>query len=112
MKSLNTFNSVLFLEISAIHFFFPPSLSAIHFIGDSCNHWMCFSDATKTKNGWANELLHEFECNVEMLKQAVKDHNIGSPPKSPTQASPQHTQTGVLSITILLYLFNLVCIFM
>ncbi|XP_024607082.1 UHRF1-binding protein 1-like isoform X3 [Neophocaena asiaeorientalis asiaeorientalis] len=61
--------------------------------GDSCNHWMYFSDATKIKNGWANELLHEFECNVEMLKQAVKDHDVGSPPKSPTHASPQHTQT-------------------
>ncbi|XP_012519440.1 PREDICTED: UHRF1-binding protein 1-like [Propithecus coquereli] len=65
-----------------------------HKAGDSCSHWMYFSDATKTKNGWANELLHEFECNVEMLKQAVKDHNVGSPPKSPTHASPQHTQTG------------------
>ncbi|KAM7113814.1 bridge-like lipid transfer protein family member 3B isoform 1-T1 [Molossus nigricans] len=64
-----------------------------HKAGDSCNHWMYFSDATKTKNGWASELLHEFECNVEMLKQAVKDHNVGSPPKSPTHASPQHTQT-------------------
>ncbi|KAM6153488.1 bridge-like lipid transfer protein family member 3B [Erethizon dorsatum] len=64
-----------------------------HKAGDSCNHWMYFSDATKTKTGWANELLHEFECNVEMLKQAVKDHNVGSPPKSPTHASPQHTQT-------------------
>ncbi|KAM6216447.1 bridge-like lipid transfer protein family member 3B [Rhynchocyon petersi] len=64
-----------------------------HKAGDSCNHWMYFSDATKTKNGWANELLNEFECNVEMLKQAVKDHNVGSPPKSPTHASPQNTQT-------------------
>ncbi|XP_060051580.1 bridge-like lipid transfer protein family member 3B isoform X2 [Erinaceus europaeus] len=64
-----------------------------HKAGDSCNHWMYFSDATKTKNGWASELLHEFECNVEMLKQAVKDHNVGSPPKSPAHASPQHTQT-------------------
>ncbi|XP_006871178.1 PREDICTED: UHRF1-binding protein 1-like [Chrysochloris asiatica] len=64
-----------------------------HKAGDSCNHWMYFSDATKTKNGWADELLHEFECNVEMLKQAVKDHNVGSPPKSPPHASPQHTQT-------------------
>ncbi|XP_045147229.1 UHRF1-binding protein 1-like [Echinops telfairi] len=64
-----------------------------HKAGDSCNHWMYFSDATKTKNGWANELLHEFECNVEMLKQAVKDHNAGSPPKSPTHASPQQAQT-------------------
>ncbi|XP_051062294.1 bridge-like lipid transfer protein family member 3B [Phodopus roborovskii] len=64
-----------------------------HKAGDSCNHWMYFSDATKTKNGWANELLHEFECNVEMLKQAMKDRNAGSPPKSPTHVSPQHTQT-------------------
>lgn len=56
---------------------------------------MYFSDATKTKNGWANELLHEFECNVEMLKQAMKDHNVGSPPKSPTHGSPQNTQTGI-----------------
>ncbi|CAO2581383.1 UHRF1-binding protein 1-like [Lemmus lemmus] len=64
-----------------------------HKAGDSCNHWMYFSDATKTKNGWANELLHEFECNVEMLKQAMKDHNVGSSPMSPTHASPQHTQT-------------------
>lgn len=64
-----------------------------HKAGDSCNHWMYFSDATKTKNGWANELLHEFECNVEMLKQAMKDHNVGSPPKSPTHGSPQNTQT-------------------
>ncbi|XP_062931477.1 bridge-like lipid transfer protein family member 3B isoform X1 [Cynocephalus volans] len=64
-----------------------------HKAGDSCNHWMYFSDATKAKNGWANDLLHEFDCNVEMLKQAVKDHNVGSPPKSPTHASPQHTQT-------------------
>uniref|UniRef100_A0A8C2VQS3 Bridge-like lipid transfer protein family member 3B n=1 Tax=Chinchilla lanigera TaxID=34839 RepID=A0A8C2VQS3_CHILA len=64
-----------------------------HKAGDSCNHWMYFSDATKTKTGWASELLHEFECNVEMLKQAVKDHKVGSPPKSPTHGSPQHTQT-------------------
>ncbi|KAM8780061.1 bridge-like lipid transfer protein family member 3B isoform 2-T2 [Rhynchonycteris naso] len=64
-----------------------------HKAGDSCNHWMYFSDATKTKNGWANELLHEFECNVEMLKQAIKDRNVGSPPKSPTHASAQHIQT-------------------
>lgn len=65
------------------------------FPGDSCNHWMYFSDATKTKNGWANELLHEFEYNVEMLKQAMKNQHVGSPPKSPTHASPQHTQTGI-----------------
>lgn len=95
---------------------FSVKFLVIHFIGDSCNHWMYFSDATKTKNGWANELLHEFECNVEMLKQAVKDHNVGSPPKSPTHASPQHTQTGILPITSLwhssniLYMCACVCV--
>ncbi|XP_039769959.1 UHRF1-binding protein 1-like isoform X2 [Ornithorhynchus anatinus] len=65
-----------------------------HKAGDSCSHWMCYSDATKTKSGWAKELLHEFTCNVELLKQAVEDHNAGSPPKSPTHGSPQHVQTG------------------
>lgn len=88
---------------------FSVKFLVIHFIGDSCNHWMYFSDATKTKNGWANELLHEFECNVEMLKQAVKDHNVGSPPKSPTHASPQHTQTGILPITSLCHSSNILC---
>ncbi|KFO30309.1 UHRF1-binding protein 1-like [Fukomys damarensis] len=63
-----------------------------HKAGDSCSHWMYFSDATKTKTVWASELLHEFECNVEMLKRAVKDQHKSSPPKSPTHASPQHTQ--------------------
>lgn len=73
---------------------------------------MYFSDATKIKNGWANELLHEFECNVEMLKQAVKDHDVGSPPKSPTHASPQHTQTGILPLTTLCHSpdINWVCV--
>lgn len=94
---------------------FFNEIPVIHFTGDSCNHWMYFSDATKTKNGWANELLHEFECNVEMLKQAVKDHNVGSPPKSPTHASPQHTQTGILpiityGIPLILRVFVLVCV--
>ncbi|XP_074082758.1 bridge-like lipid transfer protein family member 3B isoform X2 [Macrotis lagotis] len=69
-----------------------------HKAGDSCSHWMYYSDATKTKNGWAKELLDEFNLNVEMLKQAVKDHNVDSPPKSPTQAPPQHVQTGKESV--------------
>ncbi|XP_075407228.1 bridge-like lipid transfer protein family member 3B [Tenrec ecaudatus] len=64
-----------------------------HQAGDSCDHWMWFSDATRTKAGWAGALLHEFECNVEMLKQAVKDHNVRSPPESPPHASPQPTPT-------------------
>ena len=46
----------------------------------------------------------------EMLKQAVKDHNVGSPPKSPTHASPQHTQTGILPITTLCHSPNINCL--
>ncbi|KAM4676960.1 bridge-like lipid transfer protein family member 3B isoform 2-T2 [Discoglossus pictus] len=52
-----------------------------HRAGDSCSHWMYYGDATKTRCSWAQDLLHEFKCNVDMLKQAVKDHNSGSPTK-------------------------------
>uniref|UniRef100_A0A669PTX8 UHRF1 binding protein 1 like n=1 Tax=Phasianus colchicus TaxID=9054 RepID=A0A669PTX8_PHACC len=62
--------------------------------GDSCNHWMHYSDATKTRSGWAQELLNEFKSNVELLKQAVKDQGIGSPATSPPAVSPQKPQTG------------------
>uniref|UniRef100_A0A8C8SVB9 UHRF1 binding protein 1 like n=2 Tax=Pelusios castaneus TaxID=367368 RepID=A0A8C8SVB9_9SAUR len=64
-----------------------------HKAGDNCSHWMHYSDATKTRSGWAQELLREFKSNVELLKQAVKDHNIDSPTKSPTHGSPQNIQT-------------------
>ncbi|XP_063252310.1 bridge-like lipid transfer protein family member 3B [Prinia subflava] len=65
-----------------------------HKAGDSCDHWMYYSDATKTRSGWAKELLNEFKSNVELLKQAVKDQVIDSPPKSPPAVSPQNLQTG------------------
>uniref|UniRef100_A0A8C3U1T3 UHRF1 binding protein 1 like n=1 Tax=Catharus ustulatus TaxID=91951 RepID=A0A8C3U1T3_CATUS len=65
-----------------------------HKAGDSCDHWMHYSDATKTRSGWAKELLNEFKSNVELLKQAVKDQVIDSPPKSPPAVSPQNLQTG------------------
>uniref|UniRef100_A0A803YQF5 Bridge-like lipid transfer protein family member 3B n=1 Tax=Meleagris gallopavo TaxID=9103 RepID=A0A803YQF5_MELGA len=65
-----------------------------HKAGDSCNHWMHYSDATKTRSGWAQELLNEFKSNVELLKQAVKDQGIGSPATSPPAVSPQKPQTG------------------
>ncbi|POI34389.1 hypothetical protein CIB84_001859, partial [Bambusicola thoracicus] len=65
-----------------------------HKAGDSCNHWMHYSDATKTRSGWAQELLNEFKSNVELLKQAVKDQGIGSPDTSPPAVSPQKPQTG------------------
>ncbi|XP_061495476.1 bridge-like lipid transfer protein family member 3B isoform X2 [Rhineura floridana] len=65
-----------------------------HKTDDSCSHWMHFSDATKARSGWAEELLKEFKSNVELLKQVVKDHNIDSPTKSPPQGSPELVQTG------------------
>ena len=65
-----------------------------HKAGDSCNHWMHYSDATKARSGWAQELLNEFKSNVELLKQAVKDQGIGSPDTSPPAVSPQKPQTG------------------
>ncbi|NWR73272.1 UH1BL protein, partial [Centropus unirufus] len=65
-----------------------------HKAGDGCNHWMHYSDATKTRSGWAKELLNEFKSNVELLKQAVKDQVIDSPPRSPPAVSPQNLQTG------------------
>uniref|UniRef100_U3F5N8 UHRF1-binding protein 1 n=2 Tax=Micrurus TaxID=8634 RepID=U3F5N8_MICFL len=65
-----------------------------HKADESCSHWMHYSDATKTRSEWAEELLQEFKGNVELLKQAVKDHNLDSPVKSPFQESPQHIQIG------------------
>ncbi|NXN16676.1 UH1BL protein, partial [Indicator maculatus] len=65
-----------------------------HKAGDSCDHWMHYSDATKTRSGWAKELLNEFKNNVELLKQAVKDQVLDSPPRSPPAVSPQNLLTG------------------
>ncbi|XP_053574747.1 bridge-like lipid transfer protein family member 3B [Bombina bombina] len=65
-----------------------------HRAGDSCIHWMYYGDATKTRCSWAEELLEEFKCNVDLLKQAVKDHNSGSPTKSALSVSQQYGQTG------------------
>uniref|UniRef100_A0A8C2ZXS4 Bridge-like lipid transfer protein family member 3B n=1 Tax=Cyclopterus lumpus TaxID=8103 RepID=A0A8C2ZXS4_CYCLU len=50
-----------------------------HRAGDSCEHWMHYSEATKTREGWVRNLLDEFNSNVEMLKSAVRDHQ-GPPP--------------------------------
>lgn len=42
-------------------------------LGDSCVHWMHYSEATKARESWAKNLLDEFKSNVEMLKDAVRD---------------------------------------
>nr|XP_040029014.1 UHRF1-binding protein 1-like isoform X5 [Gasterosteus aculeatus aculeatus] len=57
-----------------------------HRAGDSCVHWMHYSEATKTREGWARNLLDEFNSNVEMLKSAVRDHQG----PDPAHGSPQH----------------------
>ncbi|KAM3925932.1 bridge-like lipid transfer protein family member 3B [Leptodactylus fuscus] len=60
-----------------------------HREGDGCSHWMYYGDATKTRCSWAQELLQEFKCNADMLKQAVKDHG-----DSPTKSMPNISQYG------------------
>ncbi|KAM8740629.1 bridge-like lipid transfer protein family member 3B isoform 1-T1 [Acanthopagrus schlegelii] len=64
-----------------------------HRAGDSCVHWMHYSEATKTREGWARNLLDEFKSNVEMLKNAVRDQQ--GPP--PAQSSPQHGKINTSS---------------
>uniref|UniRef100_A0A3Q2QAK8 Bridge-like lipid transfer protein family member 3B n=1 Tax=Fundulus heteroclitus TaxID=8078 RepID=A0A3Q2QAK8_FUNHE len=44
-----------------------------HRAGDSCVHWMHYSEATKTRESWAKSLLDEFKTNVEKLKLAVRE---------------------------------------
>uniref|UniRef100_A0A8C9YYS1 Bridge-like lipid transfer protein family member 3B n=1 Tax=Sander lucioperca TaxID=283035 RepID=A0A8C9YYS1_SANLU len=57
-----------------------------HRAGDCCAHWMHYSEATKTREGWARSLLDEFKSNVEMLKSAVRDQQG----PAPAHSSPQH----------------------
>ncbi|XP_069485483.1 bridge-like lipid transfer protein family member 3B isoform X2 [Ambystoma mexicanum] len=78
------------LSFNQINVDYYPS----HVAGDSCSHWMHYGDPTKTRCGWTTELLDEFTCNVDMLKQAVKDHQASSPAKSAPQGSPQHMSAG------------------
>uniref|UniRef100_A0A673A465 Uncharacterized protein n=1 Tax=Sphaeramia orbicularis TaxID=375764 RepID=A0A673A465_9TELE len=61
-----------------------------HRAGDSCAHWMHYSEATKTREGWARNLLDEFKSNVEMLKSAVRDQQG----PTTTHSSPQHELSG------------------
>uniref|UniRef100_A0A8C4S7W5 Bridge-like lipid transfer protein family member 3B n=1 Tax=Erpetoichthys calabaricus TaxID=27687 RepID=A0A8C4S7W5_ERPCA len=62
-----------------------------HRAGDSCLHWMHYSEATKSRDSWAKNLLDEFKSNMEMLKHAVKDHRlVTTVTSSAMQGSPQH----------------------
>lgn len=56
----------------------------LHRAGESCEHWLHYSEATKVREGWARSLLEEFRTNVDLLKSALKDHH------SQSHSSPQH----------------------
>ncbi|KAJ8269165.1 hypothetical protein COCON_G00117720 [Conger conger] len=62
--------------------------------GESCLHWMHYSEATKSRESWARSLLDEFKSSVEMLKNAARDHQSAS---SPPQTSPQHGKISTSS---------------
>ncbi|KAF1372289.1 hypothetical protein PFLUV_G00263720 [Perca fluviatilis] len=64
-----------------------------HRAGDCCAHWMHYSEATKTREGWARSLLDEFKSNVEMLKSAVRDQQG----PAPAHSSPQHGKINTSS---------------
>uniref|UniRef100_A0AAQ6AK13 Chorein N-terminal domain-containing protein n=1 Tax=Amphiprion ocellaris TaxID=80972 RepID=A0AAQ6AK13_AMPOC len=64
-----------------------------HRAGDSCVHWMHYSEATKTRESWARNLLDEFKSNVEMLKSAVRDQQA----PAPAHSSPQHGKISTSS---------------
>ncbi|XP_053170210.1 UHRF1-binding protein 1-like isoform X2 [Scomber japonicus] len=66
-----------------------------HRAGDSCAHWMHYSEATKAREGWARSLLDEFKSNMEMLKTAVRDQQG----PAPGQGSPQHGKISTSSST-------------
>uniref|UniRef100_G3Q8K8 Bridge-like lipid transfer protein family member 3B n=1 Tax=Gasterosteus aculeatus aculeatus TaxID=481459 RepID=G3Q8K8_GASAC len=76
-----------------------------------CVHWMHYSEATKTREGWARNLLDEFNSNVEMLKSAVRDHQGPDPAhgKISTSSSasfspplPQSPKTQLMSSSVVL----------
>ncbi|XP_072233725.1 bridge-like lipid transfer protein family member 3B isoform X2 [Leuresthes tenuis] len=65
----------------------------LHRAGDTCVHWMHYSEATKAREGWARSLLDEFKSSVEMLKSAVRDQQA----PSAVHSSPQHGKINTSS---------------
>uniref|UniRef100_A0A3Q2U2N4 Bridge-like lipid transfer protein family member 3B n=1 Tax=Fundulus heteroclitus TaxID=8078 RepID=A0A3Q2U2N4_FUNHE len=88
-----------------------------HRAGDSCVHWMHYSEATKTRESWAKSLLDEFKTNVEKLKLAVRERqgpvaahssprhgkiNTSSSSASFSPPPPQTPKTQLMSSSIVL----------
>ncbi|XP_043963669.1 UHRF1-binding protein 1-like isoform X2 [Gambusia affinis] len=69
-----------------------------HKAGDSCVHWMHYSEATKTRETWAKSLLDEYKTDVERLKGAVRDRQgPGAAHGSPHHGSPHHGKINTSS---------------
>uniref|UniRef100_A0A8C8CFV6 UHRF1-binding protein 1-like n=1 Tax=Oncorhynchus tshawytscha TaxID=74940 RepID=A0A8C8CFV6_ONCTS len=81
------------LSFSHITLDYYPS----HRAGESCLHWMHYSEATKAREGWARSLLEEFKSNVEMLKTAKRDREG----LANSHTSPQHGKISTSSTSIL-----------
>ncbi|KAM9401896.1 bridge-like lipid transfer protein family member 3B isoform 4-T4 [Salvelinus alpinus] len=81
------------LSFSHITLDYYPS----HRAGESCLHWMQYSEATKAREGWASSLLEEFKSNVEMLKTAKRDREG----LANCHTSPQHGKISTSSTSIL-----------
>lgn len=90
-------------KINTVYFKQPEFINCISiFIGDSCAHWMHYSDATKTRESWARSLLDEFRTNVEMLKSTVRDQQGPSHThSSPKHGKSTHAHTQVLGAFLL-----------
>uniref|UniRef100_A0A3Q4AD76 Uncharacterized protein n=1 Tax=Mola mola TaxID=94237 RepID=A0A3Q4AD76_MOLML len=74
-----------------------------HRAGDSCAHWMHYGEATKTREGWAQNLLDEFKSNVEMLKSAAREQQGKVNTSSSTLFSPpphQSHKTQLMSSSV------------
>ncbi|KAL2076714.1 hypothetical protein ACEWY4_027689 [Coilia grayii] len=78
------------LSFSSISLDYYP----FHRAGESCQHWMHYSEAAKAREGWARNLLEEFRTNVDLLKTALKDHQSTS---GQSQGSPQHGKISTSS---------------
>ncbi|KAJ8007177.1 hypothetical protein DPEC_G00114830 [Dallia pectoralis] len=69
-----------------------------HRAGDSCVHWMHYSEATKAREVWVRSLLEEFKSNVEMLKNVKRDRQG----LVNTHTSPQHGKVNTGSSSVLI----------
>uniref|UniRef100_A0A3B3BI38 Bridge-like lipid transfer protein family member 3B n=1 Tax=Oryzias melastigma TaxID=30732 RepID=A0A3B3BI38_ORYME len=79
-----------------------------HRAGDSCVHWMHYSEATKTREVWAKSLLDEFKSTMEMLKSAARDQqapgkiNTSSSSTSFSPPPPQTPKSHLMSSSLVL----------